>query len=138
MSRDDQLCLDRARDRWTAAQCAPRLFPDLASSSTGDCAAIVARLRAAMQNQASYLSDPQMKTWFERTMAVMQASCEDDHWPDPLKKCMLAGDGLPALTQACRQQTPPALQQRLQERLTQAMQAAPGRGSADTAATARP
>ncbi|HEX3759967.1 MAG TPA: hypothetical protein VHW23_14730 [Kofleriaceae bacterium] len=124
MSREEQLCLDRARDRWSAAQCAPRLFPDLAASSAGDCAAIIVRVRTAMQNQASQLGDPQTKAWFDRTMSVMQESCEQDHWPDSLKKCMLAGDGLAALTQACSRQAPPALQQRLQERLNQAMQAA--------------
>jgi hypothetical protein len=124
LSRDEQQCVDRTRDRWSAARCAPRMFPDLASSSTGDCGAIVARVRAAMQKQSSYLDDARMKTWFERTMTVMQESCEQDHWPDVLKKCMLAGDGLAAMTQACSQQTPPGLQQRLQERLNQAMQEA--------------
>lgn len=125
LSRDEQQCLDRTRDRWSAARCAPRMFPDLASSSTGDCGAIAGRVRAAMQKQASYLSDPRMKTWFDRTMTVMQESCEQDHWPDALKKCMLAGDELAAMTQACNQQTPPALRQRLQERMNQAMQDAP-------------
>jgi hypothetical protein len=124
LSRDEQQCVDRTRDRWSAARCAPRMFPELASSSTGDCGAIVARVRAAMQKQASYFSDPRMKTWFDRTMTVMQESCEQDHWPDELKKCMLAGDELAAMTQACNQQTPPALRQRLQERLNQAMQEA--------------
>lgn len=122
LSRGDQQCLDRTRDRWSAAQCAPRMFPDLASSSTGDCGAIIARVRAAVQKQASYLSNPRMKTWFDRTMTVMQESCEQDRWPDALKKCMLAGDELAAMTQACNQQTPPALRQKLQDRLNQAMQ----------------
>ena len=122
LSRDEQQCLDRTRDRWSAAQCAPRMFPDLASSSTGDCGAIAARVRAAVQKQASYLGDPRMKNWFDRTVTVMQESCEQDRWPDALKKCMLAGDELAAMTQACNQQTPPALRQKLQERLNQAMQ----------------
>lgn len=122
LSRDEQHCLDRTRDRWSAAQCAPRMFPDLASSSTGDCGAIVARVRAAVQKQASYLGDPRMRNWFDRTVAVMQESCEQDRWPDALKKCMLAGDELAAMTEACNQQTPPALRQKLQDRLNQAMQ----------------
>jgi hypothetical protein len=125
LSREEQQCLDRTRDRWSASRCAPRMFPDLAASSTGDCGAIIARVRAAMQKQASYLGDPRMKTWFDRTMAVMQTSCEQDHWPDGLKKCLLAGDGLAALNQACRQQTPPELERRLQERLNEAMQNTP-------------
>jgi hypothetical protein len=123
LSREEQHCLDRTRDRWSAARCAPRMFPDLAASATGDCGAIVGRVRAAMQKQAAYLGDPRMKTWFDRTTTVMQESCEQDRWPDALKKCMLASDGLAGMTQACTQQTPPALQRRLQERLNQAMQA---------------
>ena len=121
LSREEQLCIDRTRDRWSAARCAPRMFPDLAATSTGDCGAIVARVRAAMKNQG----DPQMKAWFDRTMAVMQESCEQDRWPDALKRCMLASDGPAAMTQACSQQTPPDLQRRLQERLNEAMQNAP-------------
>lgn len=121
VTKEEGQCLDKARDKWTASQCAPRLFPELASSSTGDCGAIVDRVRAAITKQAAYVSDPKMKGWFERTMAIMQESCTQDHWPDSVKKCMLSSD--PAtLTTACNQQMPPALQQRLQERLTQAMQ----------------
>jgi hypothetical protein len=97
------------------------MFPELASSSTGDCAVIVDRVRTAMVKQAAYLSDPKMKGWFDRTMAIMQESCEQDHWPDGVKKCMLSGDPT-SLTTACNQQMPPALQQRMQERLTRAMQ----------------
>jgi hypothetical protein len=121
LTREEQHCLDRTHDRWSAAQCAPRMFPDLAASPTGDCGAIIARARAALQNQG----DPQLKAWFDRTMAVLQASCEQDRWPDALKRCMLASDGRAAMTQACRQQTPPDLQRRLQERLNEAMQNAP-------------
>jgi hypothetical protein len=124
VSREEAQCLDKARDRWSAGRCVPRMFPEmaLATTATGDCAAIVARIRTATAKQAAYLSDPKMKGWFDRTMAIMQESCEQDRWPDSLKSCMLAGDGSSATTQACNQQMPPALQRRLQERLTKAMQ----------------
>ena len=122
VSKEEAQCLDKARDKWSAGQCVPRMFPELASSSTGDCAAIVARTRTAMAQQAAYLNDPKMKTWFDRTMAVMQESCEQDHWPDLLKKCMLASDGTAATMQDCNQQMPPALQQAMQARMAKAMQ----------------
>jgi hypothetical protein len=121
VTKEEGQCLDKAREKWSAGVCVPRMFPELASSSTGDCAAIVDRVRAAMVKQASYLSDPKMKGWFDRTIAILQESCAQDHWPDSVKQCMLQSDAA-SLTTACNQQMPPALQQRLQERLTQAMQ----------------
>jgi hypothetical protein len=122
VTKDEQQCLDKARDKWAAARCVPRMFPDLGSSSSGDCAPIVGRMRAAMTRQAAYRSDPAMTTWFDRTLAVVQESCEHDAWPDALKKCLLASDGMAAITQTCQQQMPPALQQQLQDRMTRVMQ----------------
>ena len=122
VSKEEGQCLDKATNKWSAGQCVPRMFPELASSSTGDCAAIAAKTKAMMEKQAGSLNDPKMKTWFDRTMAVMQESCEQDQWPDLLKKCMLASDGTTAMTQNCNQQMPPALQQKMQDRLTKAMQ----------------
>jgi hypothetical protein len=127
VSKEESQCLDRARDKWSAGQCAPRMFPELASTSSADCSAIVARTRAAMANQARYLNDPSMKKWFDRSMDVMQQSCTEDHWPDSLKRCLLASAGTPATTQACNQQMPPTLQQAMQARLTKAMQEMQGR-----------
>lgn len=123
VSREEAQCIDQAHDRWSAGQCVPRMFPELASSSTGDCAATVAKTKAMMATQAAYLSGPNTKKWFDLSMQIMQQSCEDDRWPDALKTCVLASDGTPAAMQACNQQMPPALQQALQGRLTKAMQA---------------
>ena len=121
VTKEEGQCVDKARDKWSAGQCVPRMFPELASSSTGDCGAIVDRVRAAMIKQAAQVTDPKLKGWFDRTMAIMLESCTQDRWPDSVKKCMLSSD--PAtLTTACNEQMPPALQQRMQDRLTQAMQ----------------
>jgi hypothetical protein len=109
-------CLDKATDKWSAAQCVPRLFPDLASSNSSDCAEIVKKTKSTLEKQAAYVNDPAMKGWFERTMAVMQQSCEDDHWPDALKKCMLGPNAA-----ACNAQMPAALQKKLQDRMVAAM-----------------
>jgi hypothetical protein len=122
VSKEEAQCLDKARDKWSAGQCVPRMFPELASSATGDCAAIIARTKATMETQAAYLNNPSTKQWFDLSMQVMQQSCEQDHWPDSLKHCMLANDGTPAAMQICNQQMPPELQQAMQLRLTKAMQ----------------
>jgi hypothetical protein len=125
VSKDEALCLDKARDRWSAGQCVPRMFPDVASTATGDCASIVARTRTLLASQAANVNDPKMKPWFERTMAVMQESCEQDHWPDQLKRCLLTSSGAADAMRACNQQMPPELQQKMQARMTRAMQTAP-------------
>ena len=122
VSKEEAQCLDKARDKWSAGRCVPRMFPELASTSTGDCAAVVAKTKAVMAKQAAYLNDPKMKAWFDRTMAVMQESCEQDQWPDLLKQCMLASDSTTATAQNCNQQMPPALQEKMQARMTKAMQ----------------
>ena len=134
VSKEEGQCLDKARDKWSASQCVPRMFPELASSSTGDCAALVEKTKAMIAKQAAYTSDPKMKTWFDRTMAVMQEACEQDHWPDQLKKCMLASDGTTALQQNCAQAMPPALQEKLQARMTRAMQELQAQGQPPTGA----
>lgn len=121
VSRDEGDCVVKARDRWAAAQCVPRLFPELASSSTADCAEVAAKIRTATQKQMGTAQNARMMKWAEQVSAIMRESCEQDHWPDALKKCMLASDGA-AFTPGCNQQTPPSLQQRIQERLQKAVQ----------------
>jgi len=125
VSKEEGACIDKAKDKWTASQCAPRMFPELAASAgTGDCARIAAKIRAAMGPQAqSFQNDPKMAKWFDTTIQVIQQSCEQDQWPEPLKRCALAADannGVNAL-QNCNQQMPPALQQKLQDRMAAAM-----------------
>lgn len=125
VSKDEGACLDKAKDKWSAGQCAPRMFPEQASSGTGDCGKVATKIKSAMAQQAAtFQNDKQMTKWFETTIRVMQESCEQDRWPDALKKCALAANdssgGVDAL-QGCNQQMPPALQQKLQERMVAAM-----------------
>src|SRR5687768_2048177 len=37
ISKAEGTCLEGARDKWVASQCAPRMFPELASSNTSNC-----------------------------------------------------------------------------------------------------
>jgi hypothetical protein len=108
VSKEEAQCIDRARDRWSAGGCVPRMFPELASTSSADCGAIVSRMR------------------FHLSMDMMRQSYAEDRWPDSLKNCLLASDGTLAATQGCNQQMPFALQQAMQARLTKAMQGMQG------------
>lgn len=124
ISKEEGECIDKARDKWSAGQCAPRMFPEQASTNNADCKQVVAKIQAVMQGQVQGLDNPQMKQWYDTALSVMQQSCLEDRWPDALRKCILttspAEAGADAM-QACNQQFPPALQTKLQERLQTAM-----------------
>jgi hypothetical protein len=123
VTKEEGVCLDKVRDKWSAAQCAPRLFPELASGNTSDCAQVATKIRASMgQQAAAFQNDPKMSKWFETTIKIVQQSCEQDKWPDAVKRCALASSPNDAnALQACNQQMPPALQQKMQERMVEAM-----------------
>lgn len=123
ISKEEGECLDKAKDKWAAGQCAPRMFPEMSSTNTGDCKQVVAKVEAAMKGQVQGLDQPNMVQWLATTMRVMQQSCEEDAWPDALKKCILTAQATPGVDamQICNQQFPPALQSKLQERLQTAM-----------------
>lgn len=123
VTKDEGACLDKAKDKWSAAQCAPRMFPELASTNRGDCAQVVAKIDAALKASAQQ-GNPQLASWSQTISRVLKESCEQDAWPDAMKKCVLTAEiaqGADAM-QACNQQMPPALQTKLQQRLSAAMQ----------------
>lgn len=124
VSKEEGECLDKAKDKWSAGQCAPRMFPEMASTNAGDCKQVVAKVESVMKSSMEGQDNPQTQQWFGTTLRVMQQSCEQDAWPDSLKKCILmaqSGPGQDAM-QGCNQQFPPPLQTKLQERLQTAMQ----------------
>src|SRR5262249_11493852 len=45
ITKEEGTCIDAAADKFAAAKCAPRLFPELASNGGGDCPAVVAKIR---------------------------------------------------------------------------------------------
>jgi hypothetical protein len=123
VSKDEGACIDQARDKWTAAQCAPRLFPELASATTSDCVAVRTKIRASYGAQGvAFENDPKMSKWFATTLQIVQQSCEQDRWPDAVKRCILASgaNGQSSLT-SCNHAMPPPLQQKLQDRMVAAM-----------------
>jgi hypothetical protein len=122
VTKEEGDCLDAARDKWTASQCAPRMFPELAANK-GNCNAVVTRLENALRTQLQAQDNPQIQQFIGTTLSVLRQSCEEDAWPDALKQCILTAQAAPGVDalQTCNQQMPPALQTKLQERLQTAM-----------------
>ncbi|HLL25095.1 MAG TPA: hypothetical protein VK427_23330 [Kofleriaceae bacterium] len=123
VSKEQGACLDNAADKWSAAQCAPHMFPELASTDTRNCSPVVERLETMLKGQVKGLDAPQMKQWLDTTLRVMRESCEQDAWPDAVKQCILAAPASPDgdALQTCNTQFPPALQAKLQARLQTAI-----------------
>lgn len=122
ISKEEGVCLDKVRDTWSAAQCVPRLFPE-SKPSAQDCGKVEAKIREVMAPQvATYDQNPQMKKYYETALVVMRQSCEQDRWPKAFIDCALANAQPGDMNfYACQQQIPPALQQKLAERLQTAM-----------------
>ncbi|MCW5805201.1 MAG: hypothetical protein KIT31_22710 [Deltaproteobacteria bacterium] len=131
VTKEQGQCLDKVRDRWMAGQCAPDLFPDLAAHKDGACGQLTDKMTSAMLRvQGRYFeANPQMKKNLDASMKAYLQSCTEDQWPDALKKCVLGADlgshaypqGMPP---ACNGQMVPELLQKLQQRISLAVQEA--------------
>ncbi len=121
VSKEQGECFAKATDKWSAQQCAPDMFPELTSSGSGDCQQIANRVRAQMGGSMTG-TDPSTQQMFEKVMRVVKESCEQDGWPDGFKKCVLAAGNNTDAMSACNSQMPPALQQKMTDRMTRIMQ----------------
>lgn len=113
-------CVIAAKDTWTAAACAPKLFPDVKVG--GDCDQLASRMGAELSVQMGSSSDPKIRSMVERMIGSVRSSCEQDGWPPALKACALAAPEMLKGMNACEHLVPPALQQKLQARMATAMQ----------------
>jgi hypothetical protein len=121
VTKEEGKCLDDARDKWSAAQCVPRMFPELAAkSTTGDCAQVAASFRTSIAQQMPQ-TDPQTKAMVDAMIGAIHASCDEDQWPGVVVQCYLASNSMDAI-QKCDSATPPALKQKIQNRVMAAMQ----------------
>lgn len=121
VSKEQGACIEKATDKWGAAQCAPLMFPEMAATAAGgDCTSVVAKTRTTMAQSMGNVADPTTQQMLALVMKVMQESCEQDAWPDMLKKCILLGAPTTDAMNACNQHMPPALAQKLQERMSSA------------------
>lgn len=115
-------CVLAAKDVWSAAVCAPRLFPDV--KIDGDCDAIARKIGEAMRKQygSGPSVPPDMQRMADRVAGALRTSCAQDGWPDALKACMLATRDILDDGKACEKLTSPELTAKLQARLTASMQ----------------
>jgi hypothetical protein len=132
----EHTCITRATDTWSVRACAPRMFEPSATGGTGgapttavagagadaSCDEVIARTRAAIVATMPAETSGNGTKMLDRMMGVMTTACSADGWPNALKRCVVAttpGD-MPAL-QACNDQMPQDLQQKLADRMRRAM-----------------
>jgi hypothetical protein len=122
VTKEEGACLTATHDAWSARACAPRMFPP---EKPGACTSVLNKVRTLVSQQMPNADDPAARKVLETSMQVMQASCEEDHWPDDFKSCVLASETTAQALEVCNRRMPASLQQRLQERMTKAMTAIP-------------
>jgi hypothetical protein len=120
VTKDEGACLEKARDRWSQAACVPRLFPDVQRGTSGECTAIMLKVRALIAPQIAQVGSD-AERMIDKMMPVFQRSCEQDGWPDGVKHCILdTPSGDLAAMQRCSTMMPKSLQDRLQQQMAAA------------------
>jgi hypothetical protein len=128
VTSDEATCLGKARDTWAAKACLPRMFPAKPVPTEGGptgCSVVVGRMRAAVMAEVGS-NGSAAEAQLAKLLPVIQASCEQDNWPKNVVQCVV--DGKPGDTnafQACMNQLPKDLQDKLTQRLQAAMQLPP-------------
>jgi hypothetical protein len=124
VTKEQGQCLDKTRDKWSAAQCAPALFPELAVAG-GECRLLAAKMDHFLERQWAANKNDYMTKYRAAMVATLRDSCEQDHWPVELTKCGLTADlsrNAQSMPYECNQLMTPELQQKMQQRLAEAMQ----------------
>lgn len=92
VEKDQGVCIGKAKDRWAAAQCAPRMFPDVKE----DCASIGDKTRGVAKimyrGQAQYV---------DAAAKAAALSCTEDKWPAAVIHCELTSNEGPFGYGAC-------------------------------------
>jgi len=115
VSADEATCLGKAPDVWAASACVPRMFPKLAE---GDCGPVIAKLRSALAGEMGASGDREM---VDKVMNVLARSCEEDRWPAPFRRCILAADlADKRALDRCEDAMPPGLKDKVNERMRDA------------------
>jgi hypothetical protein len=119
LTKPEAECLVHVRDRASGVKCAARLFPG-ALTQRGDCAAIVAKIRASVEAPVQNTGSDGVRA-MDKMMPAMQESCEEDGWPDSMKKCIAAASNpdVKAL-QRCSADMPKDVQDKLAQRMLRA------------------
>jgi hypothetical protein len=119
LTKQEEECLVHVRDRAAGVKCAARLFPG-ALTRRGDCAAIVAKIRASVEEPVQNVGEGGVRA-MDKMMPAMQESCEEDGWPDSMKNCIAAAPtpDVKAL-QRCSADMPKDVQDKLAKRMLRA------------------
>ncbi len=122
VSKEEGLCLDKAKDHWAAAQCAARLYPELAAN---DCTQVGDKTHAFAQRQYRNAGD-QYKMYVDAMGKAASQSCTEDKWSAELTKCVLGSDPNTSVFSygPCQQQLGNENMQKLQERYQKLLQQA--------------
>lgn len=108
-------CLAKATDKWSSAECVPRMYPEV---EIGGCGPVVAKLTSLLGGAMG--SDPSMKPMMDKMMGVIRQSCSEDHWPPALRACIMDTKDLAGFS-ACEKVTPPELKTKLEQRIQSVM-----------------
>lgn len=122
VTKDEEKCVDDAKDKWAIAKCVPRLYPELAPGKglASDCEIIIGKMQQ-MMGEAGRSSDPQVQQILAKATTAIRASCMEDGWPDALRQCIITqpvattgGDPM----RACESLIPPGLTEKMQRRMS--------------------
>ena len=118
ISAGDGACLEKARDRWAAASCVPRLYPDVKAA---DCGPVMEKVGSALAAQIGSAGGPG-NDMLDKLMIGLGRSCVEDRWPAALRACLMTSplDRADALD-ACNDAAPKDLQEKIQRRVMDAM-----------------
>ncbi len=109
-------CIAKATSTWELMECAPRLFPQRASST--DCKAVAVRMREAIIADMPPSVGSAGVAMVDKMLGVMEASCREDNWPASFRECITAvPPGNIAAFKKCDDVLPQDMQLKLGERL---------------------
>lgn len=120
VTAEQAACVEKERAKWHAAQCVPKMVPELAAKDP-ECRALADRLKAVARGDV----DERRMHAIELTIGALWESCEQDAWPGALKVCMTSSHAVEAEPSAiydCASQMPGDLQQKINERIAKALQ----------------
>ena len=118
VTTDEAACLAKATNRYAAATCVPRMFPDVKVSGSADCADVAARMRETLYQQMGQAGS-QALGMVDKMMPALQQSCAEDGWPAEVKRCFIEATDQAAM-QACSDQMPKDIQKKATDRMTKA------------------
>ena len=118
VSKEEGECLRKARSKWAAGRCVPRMFPEQASKA-GDCQGVSDKIMEMLALDMAN-APPEMQGMMSKIAQAMSESCAEDGWPDSFKNCILQSSGKGAMNE-CDKEMPKELRQRLEQRMSDIM-----------------